>query len=68
MAIEKIVCGVMKRLEEEIRSSSRVKEIQSYDFYDMDEMSYLIKPLSDEIHIALSSSVYEGVYVDVVEI
>ena len=67
MAIEKLVCGVMKSLEEEIRSSNRGKEIQSYDFYDMDEMSYLIKPSSDEIHIALGSFVYEAVYVDVAE-
>ena len=67
MAIEKVVCGVMKCLEEEIKSSNRGKEIQSYEFYDMDEMSYLIKPSSDELHIPLNSSLYEGVYVDVAE-
>ena len=67
MGIEKVVCGVMKSLEEEIRSSNRGKEIQSYDFYDMDEMSYLIKPSNDEIRIPPRSSMYEGVYVDVVE-
>ena len=67
MAIGKVVCGVMKSLEEEIRSSNRGKEIQSYDFYDMDEMGYLIKPSNDKIHIPPRASMYEGVHVDVVE-
>ena len=67
MAIGKVVCGVMKSLEEEIRSSNRGKEIQSYDFYDMDEMGYLIKPSNDKIHIPPRSSMNEGVYVDFTE-